>query len=213
MDVDSFQRHGDKDNKGGKDGKSGEGCKGGKKVRSGTEQALDGCCNKYGHKEADCWSKTPPGQQGPHGRQGQQRQEGKGGGKKGGGHGAAGSLEGGAGLNVCHLDEFGALEDETCVWQSFILDTGADITVFSQCQVGILRLPAPPGKGYKTASGEVAEDQGVRKGFCAHFGDVSLPLASLSSRNSRFARSRTTSGLDRMALELLCRVAMLQRDT
>ena len=56
-----------------------------------------------------------PGQQGPHRRQGQQRQEGKGGGKKGGGHGAAGGLEGGAGLNVCHLDEFGALEDETCV--------------------------------------------------------------------------------------------------
>ena len=98
-----------------------------------------------------------------------------------------GSLEGGAGLNVCHLDEFGALENETCVWQRFILDTGADITVFPQCRVGILRLPAPFGKGYKTASGEVVEDQGVRTGFCAHFGDASLPFTSLSSQNSRFA--------------------------
>ena len=60
MDVDSFQRHGDKDSKGGKDGKSGLGGTGGKKVRSGKQQAFDGYCNKYGNKEADCWSKAPP---------------------------------------------------------------------------------------------------------------------------------------------------------
>ena len=87
-DVDSFQRHGGKDNDGGKGGKSGK------------KQAFDGCCNhcnKDGHKEPDCWSVARPGldAQGskrPKGGKGRGKQ-GKGGCKKGGGHGAAGSLE------------------------------------------------------------------------------------------------------------------------
>ena len=100
MDVDSFHRHGGKDSDGGKDGKSGKGAKGGRKGKCGKKQAFDGCCNhcnKYGHKEADCWSVARPGldAQGNKRRKGGKGRgkQGKGGGKKGGGHGAAGSLE------------------------------------------------------------------------------------------------------------------------
>ena len=57
-----------------------------------------------------------------------------------------------------HLDELGALKDEACNWQKVRLDTGA-ATVFPQGQPGILRLSAP-GKGYKTASGEVCRGLG-----------------------------------------------------
>ena len=42
--------------------RQGKGGEGGKKGKASKGQAFDGCCNrcgKYGHREADCWSKAP----------------------------------------------------------------------------------------------------------------------------------------------------------
>ena len=59
---------------------------------------------------------------------------------------------------ICSFDVC-ALEGDG-IWQKFNLDTGAAVTAFPQNQPGILRVAEPSGKSYKTASGEIVEDQG-----------------------------------------------------
>ena len=89
-------------------------------------------------------------------------------GKQGGRGGAASSLEEEdwqeepeeevGGFSICALDVCALAT--TGSWQKFNLDTGAAITAFPQDQPGILRVAEPSGRSYKTASGEIVEDQG-----------------------------------------------------